>query len=234
MLLRLPPAIACATVLAVATVAAAAPPQAPVTTDGDTVSSAVVDDRGPEDLPARPRATKPSPTDAANPLRPSAASKPAAESKDAAGSTDAVASKDAAGAPAKTDGDGTADAPKKNGCGQAGCTSCVRKVPVCKPKWEDKKTKRPVFTMKCDWECVRPWEPYCQGACCEEKTTPCAGVYTKKRLYKTEEERCERVLKYELEMKPAGDCCNAAPVRDCMGCRILGETVHRLLSHCHH
>ncbi len=229
MLLRLPLAIVCGATLAVATLATAAPTSPPVTDGDDTVSSAVVDDRGPEDLPVRKPAARPSPTEAPNPLRPAAA-KPAAEPKETA------AAKDAKGADAKEEanGEGDAAAAKNEGCGRAGCTSCVRKVPVCKPKWEDKKTKRPVFSMKCEWECVRPWEPYCQGACCEEKTTPCAGVYTKKRLYKTDEERCERVLKYEMEMKPAGDCCNAAPVRDCMGCRILGETVHHLLSRCHH
>ena len=225
MLLRLPLALACAAALVAATVAPAAPPKARVAPGDDTLSSAMVDDQGPEDLPARPP----------NPLRPSAANATAGSGTSADSKGDAEP-KDATAAAAKDEGKGQRDgeAAKKEGCGQAGCTSCAAKVPVCKPKWEDKKTKRPVFSMKCEWECVRPWEPYCQGACCEEKTTPCAGVYTKKRLYKTEEDRCERVLKYDLEMKPAGDCCDAAPVRDCMGCRLLGETVHHLLSRCHH
>lgn len=219
MLSRFP--LAAAAALTVATLAAAAPPRGPATTDVDTVSSAVVDDRGPEDLPVRKPATKASPADTPNPLRQT----PSADGA-------AAAPKAAADATPRTK-DGAPEATQA-GCGKAGCTACEPKVPVCKPKWEDKKTKRPVFSMKCEWECVRPWEPYCQGACCEEKTTPCAGVYTKKRLYKSDEERCERVLKYELEMKPAGACCEAAPVRDCMGCRILGETVHHLLSRCHH
>ena len=209
----------------------AAPPVAPTATGADTVSSAVVDDRAtPEDLPTRKAAAGPGRPDWANPLRtrPTAGGTAPPAAPRARPTAAAGESADASTAPAT-------EAPEKPaGCGTSGCTSCARKVPVCKPKWEDKKTKRAAFTMKCEWECVRPWEPYCQGPCCEEKTTPCAGVYTKKRLYKTDEERCERVLKYDLEMKSAGECCDAAPVRDCQGCRILGETVHHLLSRCHH
>lgn len=231
MLLRLP--LAAAAALVVAMHAAAAPPRGPATTDVDTVSSAVVFDRGPDDLPARKPATRPAPADAPNPLRPPPADA-RARPDGPASSGSVTGPQDAAGAATKAGATGNGAAATKEGCGRSGCTSCARKVPVCKPKWEDKKTKRPVFSMKCEWECVRPWEPYCQGACCEEQTTPCAGVYTKKRLYKSEEERCERVLEYELELKPAGACCEAAPVRDCMGCRILGETVHHLLSRCPH
>jgi len=125
---------------------------------------------------------------------------------------------------ATTKDEGTAPA----SCGRAGCTSCSRQVPVCTPKWKDKTTKRPLFSMACEPECVRPWEPYCQGPCCEEKTTPCGTLKTRKRLYKEVEEHKERVLTYEVDWKPAPPCCPPPPACDCLGCRCLGRTVGRL------
>jgi hypothetical protein len=124
-------------------------------------------------------------------------------------------------------------ATKGKGCGKPGCTSCIPQVATCKAKWEDKKTKKAKFTQKCDFECARPWEPYHQGACCEEKTTPCGDVRTKKKLFKTEEEKVERVLKYEVVMKPAAPCCEPEPVCGCLGCRCLGSAFERVFSWCH-
>ena len=118
------------------------------------------------------------------------------------------------------------------GSSRRGCTSCGRTVAVCVPKWEDKKTKRPVLSIRCEPQCVRPWEPYCQGDCCPEQTTPCGDVRTRKRLYKATEERCERVLTYEVDVRPAHPACAAEcaaePACRCLGCRCLGQTVGRL------
>ena len=104
---------------------------------------------------------------------------------------------------------------------------------TCRATWEDKKTKKATFAQKCDFECSRPWEPYHQGNCCEEKTTPCGDVRTKKKLFKTEEEKVERVLKYEVVMKPAAPCCEPQPSFCCLGCRCLGSAFERLFSWCH-
>ena len=128
---------------------------------------------------------------------------------------------------------GTDAATKGQGCGKPGCTSCIPQVATCKAKWDDKKTKKATFTQKCDFECSRSWEPYHQGTCCEEKTTPCGDVYTKKKLFKTEEESMERVLKYEVVMKPAAPCCEPQPTCCCLGCRCLGSAFERLFAWCH-
>lgn len=128
---------------------------------------------------------------------------------------------------------GTEAATKGKGCGKPGCTSCIPQVATCKAKWDDKKTKKATFTQKCDFECTRPWEPYHQGNCCEEKTTPCGNVHTKKKLFKTEEEKVERVLKYEVVMQPAAPCCEPEPACCCLGCRCLGSAFERVFSWCH-
>ena len=128
---------------------------------------------------------------------------------------------------------GDTAATKGQGCGKPGCPSCLPQVATCKAKWEDKKTKKATFTQKCDFECSRPWEPYHQGTCCEEKTSPCGDVRTKKKLFKAEEEKVERVLKYEVVMKPAAPCCEPQPTCRCLGCRCLGSAFERLFSWCH-
>ena len=128
---------------------------------------------------------------------------------------------------------GEKTAAEGKGCGKPGCTSCLPQVATCKAKWEDKKTKKATFTQKCDFECSRPWEPYHQGNCCEEKTTPCGDVHMKKKLFKTEEEKVERVLKYEVVMKPAAPCCEPQPTCCCLGCRCLGSAFERLFAWCH-
>lgn len=169
-----------------------------------------------EDLPVRrPASTSTDRGPAGHPVRESA---PSAPSKTTASET----------SPA----DDVATGTTKPGCGREGCTRCQPQAPTCKPKWEDKKTKKARFSMTCDFECVRPWEPYHQGDCCEEKTTPCGEVHVKKRLFKTEEERVERVLKYEVVMKPAPPCCPDEPECGCLGCRCLGATFHRLFAWC--
>ncbi|RLS32280.1 MAG: hypothetical protein DWH79_07735 [Planctomycetota bacterium] len=172
----------------------------------------------PEDLPSRPAkgaaANRPAGTAAAQP----GGDKPANMEAAAAQPGDKPAA----------DNSGQ----KQRGCGKEGCTNCNPQVPSCKPKWEDKKTKKAAFTMKCDFECARPWEPYHQGHCCEEKTTPCGEVYTKKKLFKTDVEKVERVLKYEVVMKPAVPCCEPEPACCCLGCRCLGTAFRRLFHWC--
>jgi len=201
----------------------------------------------PEDLPARPRSGQ-----KVAPVRDPAVPPPNAEKQPAnpakPGGTDGGTaatpeenppSSAAATTPGKEGAGESAEkgekeaATKGKGCGNPGCTACIPRAPTCEAKWGDKKTKKATFTMKCDFECVRPWEPYHQGHCCEEKTTPCGEVHTKKKLYKTEAEKVERVLKYEVVMKPAPPCCEPAPACCCLGCRCLGAAFQRVFSWCH-
>jgi hypothetical protein len=85
------------------------------------------------------------------------------------------------------------------GCTGGGCE------PRCKASWEEKKTKKPVYEVRCEYACARgrdPWhapDPECR---CRP---PCGKVYVKKRLYMAEgHEEVERVPKYEVETAPAG------------------------------
>jgi len=158
----------------------------------------------PEDLPTRPRSSQ-----KVAPVR-----EPAIPSQSAENGEDETAA-------------------QGQGCRKPGCPSCLPQVATCKAKWEDKKTKKATFTQKCDFECSRPWEPYHQGNCCEEKTSPCGDVRTKKKLFKAEEEKVERVLKYEVVMKPAAPCCEPEPACRCLGCRCLGTAFERVFSWCH-
>lgn len=101
------------------------------------------------------------------------------------------------------------------GC-TSGCTgpsACVDCVPACKATWEDKKSSKPKYSMKCEYACARArdsWHappPECR--CCP----PAGTVYVKKRLYKVDgEPKVEKVPKYEVQMVPAGPC-------DCATCR---------------
>jgi len=97
-----------------------------------------------------------------------------------------------------------------DGCCGAGCSTC-------KPKWEDKKTKKPKYSMKCEEECVRGFDAWCDHGCCPEGTPPAVGVFTKKRLMKREEDKVERVLKYDLEKAPPAPC-RLPQCRDCNPC----------------
>ena len=101
------------------------------------------------------------------------------------------------------------------GCCGAGC--CGAGCSTCKPKWEDKKTKKPKYSMKCEEECVRGFDAWCDHGCCPEHTPPSVGVFTKKRLMKREEDKVERVLKYDLEKAPPAPC-RPPECRDCNPC----------------
>jgi hypothetical protein len=202
----------------------------------------------PEDLPVRPQSgQKVAPVrDPAVPS-PGVGKEPASAAKPDGGTAATPADTPATNAPATTPSTapakeeaggaakkaGAETATKEKGCGKPGCTSCIPQVATCKATWDDKKTKKATFTQKCDFECSRPWEPYHQGNCCEEKTTPCGNVHTKKKLFKTEEEKVERVLKYEVVMQPAAPCCEPEPTCLCLGCRCLGSAFERVFSWCH-
>ncbi|NBW96514.1 MAG: hypothetical protein EBR28_07225 [Planctomycetia bacterium] len=94
------------------------------------------------------------------------------------------------------------------------CTSCAT---TCAPRWEDKKTKKPKYSLKCDEECVRGFDAWCDHGCCPEDTPPCAGVFTKKKLIKREVDKVERVLKYDLG-KASCIPCNLPPCDACRPC----------------
>lgn len=94
---------------------------------------------------------------------------------------------------------------------RAGCTGCTggcrECVPACCGTWDEKKTTKPVYSMKCEYACVRGrdcWQappPECR---CHP---PCGDVIVKKRFYKTDgPEQIERVPKYEVRMVPTEPC----------------------------
>ena len=102
-------------------------------------------------------------------------------------------------------------------CGHAaGCVSCTGDscrgcVPGCKATWDEATTKKPQYSLKCEYACVRgrdSWHappPECR---CRP---PCGDVIVKKRLYKADgPEKKERVPKYEVQMVPAEPCGCAA------------------------
>jgi hypothetical protein len=100
------------------------------------------------------------------------------------------------------------------GCGHVSCTGsgdCPACVPACKATWDEAKTKKPKYSMKCEYACVRgrdSWHappPECRSS------PPCGDIIVKKRFYKTDgPEKVERVPKYEVEMVPAEPCHCAA------------------------
>lgn len=105
----------------------------------------------------------------------------------------------------------------------AGCVSCTGEVcqacvPGCKAEWEENKTKKPLYSLTCEYACVRgrdPWHappPECRCS------PPCGDVIVKKRLYKADgAEKVDRVPKYEVQMMPAEPCGCAACRRDRRG-----------------
>jgi hypothetical protein len=89
----------------------------------------------------------------------------------------------------------------------AGCTGCTDRCgecePACRGTWGEKKSSQPVYSMRCEYACVRgrdSWHappPECR---CHP---PCGDVIVKKRFYKAEgTERVERVPTYEVAMVP--------------------------------
>jgi hypothetical protein len=83
-------------------------------------------------------------------------------------------------------------------------------VPACKATWDEKKSSKPTYSMKCEYACTRgrdSWHaPTAECRC----SPPCGDVIVKKRFYKTDgAETVERVPKYEVQMV-AAEPCNCA------------------------
>ncbi len=88
-----------------------------------------------------------------------------------------------------------------------GTTACRQCVPACKATWDEKKSSKPKYSMKCEYACVRGRDGWHAGGpgcrCCP----PCGDVIVKKRAYKTDgPEVVERVPKYEVQMVAATPC----------------------------
>ena len=103
-------------------------------------------------------------------------------------------------------------------CRHGSCDSCTGPglEPRCKASWDEVKTKKPEYAMKCEYACARArdaWhapDPECRC------NPPGGALYVKKRLYKSEDkEQVERVPKYEVETVPAGarGCPACSPAR---------------------
>jgi len=116
-------------------------------------------------------------------------------------------------------------------CGKAGCTAAAKPActPECKSSWEEKKTKKPQYSLKCEYSCARAAEPWHTGSPECRCRPPCGNVSVKKKLYKTEKEKVERVPKYEVQMVPADPCA------ECHACRVCWwnpfSILHHLLLH---
>ena len=92
------------------------------------------------------------------------------------------------------------------GCGHTSCTGagpCPQCVPACKSSWEEKKVKTPKYSVKCDYMCERAHESWHTGPTECRCRPPCGEVFIKKKVFKTEEEKVEKVPKYEVKMVPA-------------------------------
>lgn len=98
---------------------------------------------------------------------------------------------------------------------QAGCTGdrpCRVCVPECRSSWDEKKVKKPNYSMECEYACARAHESWCNGPAECRCSPPCGRVYVRKKLLKEETEKLEKVPKYEVKMVPASPC-------DCDACR---------------
>lgn len=109
----------------------------------------------------------------------------------------------------------------------AGCVTCG---PACKAAWDEVKTKKPAYSMKCEYACARGYDCWCaEGPECR-CSPPCGKVIVKKRLYKSEgEEKVEKVPKYEVVSVPVAAC-------DCARCEGVCfwnpfSVLHYLLHH---
>ena len=95
--------------------------------------------------------------------------------------------------------------------GCTGCTGCQECVPACSGTWDEKKSSKPVYSMKCEYACVRgrdAWHAPPSECRCQP---PCGEVIVKKKFFKTDgPEKVERVPKYEVKMVPAKPCAPAA------------------------
>lgn len=115
-------------------------------------------------------------------------------------------------------------------CNQPSCAGGPACAPACKATWDEKKSSKPKYSLKCEHACVRGFDswhappPECRC------NPPCGDVVVKKRLYKADgPEKVERVPKYEVRIVPAEAC-------DCSACRAhrAADWLHplRLLAAC--
>jgi hypothetical protein len=84
--------------------------------------------------------------------------------------------------------------------------------PACRATWDEKKTKKPAYSLECEYACGRAHDRWCTGPVECRCSPPDGKVYVKKRLYKSDgKARVEKVPKYEVKMVPAEPC-------DCARC----------------
>jgi len=115
--------------------------------------------------------------------------------------------------------------------GRSGCTGDAGPacVPECRSAWEEKKTKKAVYSMKCEYACTRAAEPWHTGSAECRCRPPCGDVRVKKKLYKTEQEKVERVPKYTVKMVPTEPCDGGDECRVCWWNPF--SILHHLLAH---
>ncbi len=107
------------------------------------------------------------------------------------------------------------------------CQACQ---PACKASWEEKKSKKTVYSMRCEYACTRGYDCWCAESPECRCSPPCGKVIVKKKLYKADgAEKVEKVPKYEVTMVPAEPC-------DCGRCSGVCwwnplSLVHYLFSH---
>jgi hypothetical protein len=115
---------------------------------------------------------------------------------------------------------------EKNACG----------IPTCKSSWDEKKTREAVYSMKCDSKCERAAGPMrcshsClhKGDCCEEcpASAPCGVPFPRKKLFKEETEKVEKIPKYEVVMVPPPPC-QCCERESC--CERATDFLHRTLA----
>jgi hypothetical protein len=109
----------------------------------------------------------------------------------------------------------------------AACRSCE---PACKSSWDKNKTKKPKYSMACEFSGARATECFCTGPAECRCNPPRGTVVITKKLYKTAgEEEVEKVPKYEVQMVPADpcDCAHCSGVCWWNPLSILHYLVHR-------
>ena len=98
-------------------------------------------------------------------------------------------------------------------CGCTDAAPCQACVPACKGSWEEKKSKKTVYSMKCEYACARGYDCWCSESPECRCSPPCGSVFVKKKVYKADgDEKVERVPKYEVTMVPEEPC-------ECARCR---------------